>query len=564
MKAMRAVICAALLSLSLSGCVSLSEFFASLGFSSSDDSVELPQYRVGDAFTFGSPNVTWRVVSIANQRVTWRNEKGDEQVTEQNPLLPALAWRSSKNGSGQRIISDKVGSLFPMKVGARTTFRAAVTTDKPPYGWGFNWQCEVLDRQDVVGATGEIDAFKIGCGRETADEIVFFYAPKIGHYIAKTSRAGGANSSRIRHLIAYERISDEGSLERIAFSGRLQMGNPSAEAESITRNVPVQSATVVRREPQTETVRAATGIEGRAQELLAQRKSIDAPRARNNTAHLDSPSRSATEVAAIAPAAGQNHQTPSVQKSKNMAGYQLVTPTIPQFPPRPKANPQREMIRIAKANDRIVRAPTIPRTIEDIPTLQPNDTPNPFQVSIVKKAYAAPDKSGAMIREARARALRTPGMGDEAMLAVRGKQLEASSAGKRASLQNRVELSTAKARSTISRRATAPLSQLSEQVASLSPRKSTVSSQPADKERFFGIHLGTFMDPKKALRGWQYIYKSHKDILNGLQPRIRRHDLGAEGVRYRLRVVPFVSAASANGLCARLAKRGKFCRVTLE
>ncbi|MBT6210171.1 MAG: hypothetical protein HOI35_09155, partial [Woeseia sp.] len=219
MRAFRAIISAALLSLSLSGCISLSEFFASFGFGESEKVVDLPNYKVGDSYTFGNPIATWRVVSVEDRRVTWRSDAGNEQITGRNPLLPALAWRSEKSGSGQRIITDQMGSLFPMKVGARTTFRAAVTTDKPPYGWSFDWQCEVSDRQDIAGPTGSIDAFKVGCGRDTADEIVFFYAPSIGHYITKTSNGEGEDATRIKHLVAYEKINSEGRLERVAFAG---------------------------------------------------------------------------------------------------------------------------------------------------------------------------------------------------------------------------------------------------------------------------------------------------------------------------------------------------------
>lgn len=355
LKAFRATICASLLSISLSGCVSLSEFFAAFGFGNSEALVELPAYRVGDSFTFGSPDTTWRAVAIDEDTVTWRSDQGDEQVTNRNPLLPALAWRSERLGSGQRIISDKAGSLFPMKVGARTTFRAAVTTDKPPYGWSFDWHCEVVDRQDINGPTGALDVFKVGCGRQSDDEIVFYYAPSIGHYVTKTSGSDNADASRIRQLVAYEKINATGVLERVAFAG------PSATARQRDR-------------------RSAVG----------QR----------------------TKVATRSPAA----------------------------------------------------------------------------------------------------AMTTSG-------------------------------------------------QAPRQLAALSARQNSPSTKPAE---FYGLHLGTFLDPRKALRGWQHIYRSHEDVLAGLQPRIRRYDLGAKGVRYRLRVVPFVDEKAASAICERLEKRGKFCRVTLE
>lgn len=243
LKAVRATICATLLSVSLSGCVSLSEFFAAFGFGKSEALVELPAYRVGDSFTFGSPDTTWRAVAIDADTVTWRSDQGDEQVTNRNPLLPALAWRSEKLGSGQRIISDKVGSLFPMKVGARTTFRAAVTTDKPPYGWSFDWHCEVVDRQDINGPTGVLDVFKVGCGRQSDDEIVFYYAPSIGHYVTKTSGSDNVDASRIRQLVAYEKINASGVLERVAWE--CQKICARAVCQTLTNRSPKMTANCV-------------------------------------------------------------------------------------------------------------------------------------------------------------------------------------------------------------------------------------------------------------------------------------------------------------------------------
>ena len=161
------------------------------------EGARLPTYRVGDAYTFGNPPVRWEVVSIDGDRVTWRSENDDEQVTGFNPLLPAREWRSNRLGEGYRIISHVKGHLFPMKVGSRTAFKATVSTDRPPYSWAYNWTCEVTDLRTVDGPKGAVDAFKVDCGRERPDEITFYYAPSVGHYVTKESRSVPDQPARI-------------------------------------------------------------------------------------------------------------------------------------------------------------------------------------------------------------------------------------------------------------------------------------------------------------------------------------------------------------------------------
>ena len=544
MKAFRAVISAVLLSLSLSGCVSLSEFFASFGFGESEKIVDVPNYRVGDSFTFGNPIATWRVVSVEDRRVTWRSDTGNEQITGRNPLLPALSWRSEKVGSGQRIISDQMGSLFPMKVGARTTFRAAVTTDKPPYGWSFDWQCVVIDRQEIAGPTGAIDAFKVACGRDIADEIVFFYAPTIGHYITKTSNAEGEGAARIKHLIAYEKINSEGRLERVTFAGRPLMQATQAQPQKLAAEISnprikfEEVGGITRPRPA-----HGNTLQNRARQLLAQRKSVQAPV--DTTAVINARKAPPRDIASMAPASGGGDTIQgAAQKGPR---FQLVAKTLPHFPPRPKANPKRESMQLESALANLPTLPVIPNSVAEIPALPSEAKRNPFDVSIVKIAYAAPEADNAALRRARKRAIRTPGLGDEAMLSVRSNNARSQSA-----------------RASVSPRG------LSKQFAERPSARNQVASLPAPSaktdtgERFYGLHLGTFLGPRKALQGWKYIFRSHQDLLTGLQPRIRRHDLGKNGVRYRLRVVPFANAASATALCERLSKRGKFCRVTSE
>ncbi|MGE4218115.1 MAG: SPOR domain-containing protein [Alphaproteobacteria bacterium] len=178
-----------------------------------------PQYRVGDVYAFDNPEVSWRVISIGEDRVHWRSSTGDTQVTTANPLLPALEWQSDRFGHGRRVISGQKGSLFPMRVGAKLTFRETVSLDQPPYGWEFDWACEVVGRKQVVSQVGPSNTYQINCGRQRPDEYVFYYSPEIGHYVRMETITADPVQRQNRHLVAFVRDNGRmiaGDLPRMA------------------------------------------------------------------------------------------------------------------------------------------------------------------------------------------------------------------------------------------------------------------------------------------------------------------------------------------------------------
>lgn len=178
-----------------------------------------PNYRVGDVYAFDNPEVSWRVVSIGEDRVHWRSSTGDTQVTTANPLLPALEWQSERFGQGRRVISGRKGSLFPMRVGAKISFRETVSLDQPPYGWEFDWTCEVVGRKQVVGQVGASNAYQVNCGRQNPNEYVFYYSPEIGHYVRMETVTADSSQRQSRHLVAFVRDNGRviaGDLPRMA------------------------------------------------------------------------------------------------------------------------------------------------------------------------------------------------------------------------------------------------------------------------------------------------------------------------------------------------------------
>ena len=160
----------------------------------------------GDKFVFDNPEITWQVLGRNGNTIFWRADNGDTQVTDSNPILPTLEWKSQGRGTGKRVITGLSGQMFPLEIGKSVSFRSAVTTDKPPYSWEFTWQCTTTaQRQINTPLLGTIDAFEIVCGRQGQDELVFYYSPEVGHYVRMEASGADGYGRTIRNLIAYSR-----------------------------------------------------------------------------------------------------------------------------------------------------------------------------------------------------------------------------------------------------------------------------------------------------------------------------------------------------------------------
>ncbi|WP_210681296.1 SPOR domain-containing protein [Marivibrio halodurans] len=162
-----------------------------------------PKLVVGDRFSFDNPDVTWEVKRIEGDRIFWQADSGDEQVTALNPILPALAWRSAGQGQGRRLITDMSEPFFPLRVGKSLTFQSTVSTDTPPYAWEFIWSCEILGTEAITVPAGSFETYRIQCGRQRADELIFSYAPRVGHYVRMVSHPGAGQERVVRELTGF-------------------------------------------------------------------------------------------------------------------------------------------------------------------------------------------------------------------------------------------------------------------------------------------------------------------------------------------------------------------------
>lgn len=171
------------------------------------------RYMVGDSFTFDNPVLTWTVVSVEGDRVYWRSDQGDEQVTGHDPLMPTLEWKNPGSGGGRRIITDIKGTLFPLTEPGNMTFTSNIEywsiTDgetTPPQKWEYNWSCSVAGQEAVEVSAGKFDTYKVICGRYKPTELEFYYSPDIGHYVVMRIDDPASGSTITRNLVSFRRM----------------------------------------------------------------------------------------------------------------------------------------------------------------------------------------------------------------------------------------------------------------------------------------------------------------------------------------------------------------------
>lgn len=97
--------------------------------------------------------------------------------------------------------------------------------------------------------------------------------------------------------------------------------------------------------------------------------------------------------------------------------------------------------------------------------------------------------------------------------------------------------------------------------ASGAPAAQSGSSPRAAPPGTVAVHLASYKNPDNAETGWRALLAANRDQLGEARPLVRRVDLGAKGVFYRLHAGPLDSRATAEAICRTLTQRGVYCKV---
>lgn len=74
------------------------------------------------------------------------------------------------------------------------------------------------------------------------------------------------------------------------------------------------------------------------------------------------------------------------------------------------------------------------------------------------------------------------------------------------------------------------------------------------------VYLALTRTPERAQRNWEDLHQAHSDVLDGLEPRIARIDLGDErGIYFQLSAGPLADIDAAEALCNTLVRRRLYC-----
>jgi hypothetical protein len=150
-----------------------------------------PTYRLGSTFVYSDRRVE-TVVGLDGDKVRWRSNHGTIFTAHRNFVLPWSTWFSAgKSGQSEVVAAPDV--LWPLAPGKRGSFIAttAVRYSERPDNLRETverWDCRVERAERVSVVAGRFDALKVVCRRLVADSSpkltrVWYYAPRIGHYV---------------------------------------------------------------------------------------------------------------------------------------------------------------------------------------------------------------------------------------------------------------------------------------------------------------------------------------------------------------------------------------------
>ncbi len=170
----------------------------------------LPVYTPGDIFVY-SDGRTETVTEIDGERVHWRSNDGTVLTAYRNFILPAIR-RDTDLISEQTTVDVGPGVLWPLKAGREVSFTANTEVthkaqSSPRGEFASRWHCLVEAPRSISVAAGTFDALRVVCRTPTPSaqgltERVWYYAPRIRHYVRRQERFESPGSESDVELVA--------------------------------------------------------------------------------------------------------------------------------------------------------------------------------------------------------------------------------------------------------------------------------------------------------------------------------------------------------------------------
>lgn len=170
-----------------------------------------PTYVVGDTYVF-SHGISYTVLRVGADRVTWRDSRGDYFTTPRAPALPQIEWESGAWKGRNETRRD--GGDWPPDKGQVATFdvrseewnmeagpgAARTTTDA-------RWSCRNEGPDKLSVPAGKFDGVVVACERSPApaglwQRRVWHFVPDVAHFVRRTDRDGSGLEIESIELVA--------------------------------------------------------------------------------------------------------------------------------------------------------------------------------------------------------------------------------------------------------------------------------------------------------------------------------------------------------------------------
>ncbi len=170
----------------------------------------LPTYRPGSTFVYSDGRVE-TVIRLDGERVRWRTNRGTMFTAYRNFVLPWATW-VSEGQQGQSTTAAEPDILWPLAPGktasfmAKRTIRFGVRPDNMK-DVVETWDCGVEKAERISVVAGTFDTLKVVCRRSSEGSSrqltrVWYYAPRIGHYVRMNDFSDAEEQDRHVEVVA--------------------------------------------------------------------------------------------------------------------------------------------------------------------------------------------------------------------------------------------------------------------------------------------------------------------------------------------------------------------------